>query len=113
MPEIYKLKFTKQSNNQIVEIFDYISYNLNSPQTAARLLREIKDKTLKLADFPEMYELVEFDPWRTYGIRKITVANFVIYYWPDHENKMVLITSVVYGKRNQLFALKQMILEDK
>ena len=112
MPERYKLKFTKQSSDQLFQIISYISNNLFAPKAAMRLYGEIKEKTEKLTDFPESCVHVDREPWKTNGIRKLIVRNFIVYYLVDHENHNVLITSVVYGKSNQLNKLKRMDLDD-
>ena len=108
----YKLKFTKQSGNQIIQIIDYISHNLLAPRAAMRLYSEIKEKTERLADFPESCALVDREQWKFSGLRKLIVRNFIVYYLIDHENQSVIITSVVYGKSNQLNKLKRMELDD-
>ena len=112
MTDRYKLKFTKQSSNQIIQIISYISHNLLAPKAAMRLYSEIKEKTERLADFPESCTLVDREPWKSYEIRKLIVRNFIVYYMVDHVNQSVVITSVVYGKSNQLNKLKRMDFDD-
>ena len=36
------------------------------------------------------------------------VKNFIVYYYADDETKTVWVTAVVYGRRDQLNALKDM-----
>jgi toxin ParE1/3/4 len=57
---------------------------------------------------PARFPLVDKEPWRTNGIRKMPVKNFVVYYCIDESKKEVWITAVVYSKRDQLNALKEM-----
>ena len=35
----------------------------------------------ELVEMPERYSLVDEEPWRTEGMKKIIVKNFLIYFW--------------------------------
>ena len=54
---------------------------------------------------PERYSLVDEEPWRTEGMRKIIVKNFLIYFWIDEHNMKVQVTGVIYGRRDQVVQL--------
>lgn len=51
------------------------------------------------------------EPWRTEGIRKMVVKNFLVYYWVDKINMKVQVTAVIYERRNQIEQLKKMHIE--
>lgn len=38
----------------------------------------------------------------------MSVKNFIVYYFPDEKTYTVWVTAVVYGRRDQLAALKNM-----
>ena len=57
---------------------------------------------------PKRHSLVDEEPWRSEGVRKIVVKNFLIYFWVDDENMRVQVTAVIYAKRNQLVQLAKM-----
>ena len=57
---------------------------------------------------PRRFPLVDEEPWRTEGIHKMTVDNFIVYYWVNDDTETVWITAVVYGRRDQLAALRDM-----
>ena len=54
---------------------------------------------------PARYPLTEGEPWRTKGIRRMPVRNFLVYYLIDEEAKTVWVTAVLYGRRDQIAAL--------
>lgn len=56
---------------------------------------------------PERFSIVEDEPWKSRGYRKMPVKNFLVYYYVDEENKTVWVTAVVYGRRDQLNVLKR------
>lgn len=107
----YNVKITKYALSQMKEIRDYIADELLAPQAAYNLLSEMKKTVASLEDMPERNPLVDAEKWRKQGIRKTMVKNFIMYYWADDGHRIVHITAVVYGKRNQLAELGKMELE--
>ena len=75
---------------------------------ADNLLDKIKAEIMKLSCFPKKHALIDEEPWRTEGIRKIVVKNFLIYYWVDDENSRVQVTAVIYSRRDQIRQLANM-----
>ena len=55
--------------------------------------------------------MIEEEPWRTEGIRKMVVQKFLIYYWVDDDNSRVQVTAVIYGRRDQIRQLANMDME--
>lgn len=113
MADIYEVKITKQAQEQIIEIIDYISYELFAPEAANSLLRKMQKSIMDLAEFPERNQLVDEEPWKTEGVRKIVVNNFLIYFWINNNAKKVQVIAVIYSKRNQLEQLRYISTEDE
>lgn len=90
------------------EIAHYISYDLMAPEAADNLLDDLKASILKLSVLPKKYPLIEEEPWRSEGVRKIVVKNFLVYYWINEEYNKVQVTAVIYSKRDQIKQLKNM-----
>ena len=97
----YEVRVTRQALEQMKEIVHSISYDLMSPAAADNLLDSFKAEILKLSSLP----------WRTEGIRKMVVQNFLIYYWVDDDNSRVQVTAVIYGRRDQIRQLANMDME--
>ena len=55
--------------------------------------------------------LIEEEPCRSEGIRKIVVKNFLVYYWIDDKCNKVQVTAVIYSKRDQIEQLKNMDMQ--
>lgn len=104
----YSVKLTLYSIFQIQETVSYISKVLLVPETAAAWSDYLEKQIAGLSSMPARFPTVENEPWRTKGIRRMSVKNFVVYYYIDENNKEVWVTAVVYSKRNQLNALKEM-----
>ncbi|MDD6193393.1 MAG: type II toxin-antitoxin system RelE/ParE family toxin [Lachnospiraceae bacterium] len=103
---MYEVKVTRQAQEQMAEIVDYITFELFAPDAAHNLLDKMENSIMALTEFPERNQLIDEEPWRTKGIRKIVVNNFLVYYWINNVEKKVHITAVIYSKREQLEQLR-------
>ncbi|HRU99787.1 MAG TPA: type II toxin-antitoxin system RelE/ParE family toxin [Ruminococcus sp.] len=106
----YEVKMTPSATEGIGDIISYISKVLLVPDTASKWADYLQKEIAGLNIMPARHVLVEMEPWRGRGIRKMPVKNFIVYYFIDEKSKTVWITAVVYAKRDQLSALKNMPL---
>ncbi|WP_044391488.1 type II toxin-antitoxin system RelE/ParE family toxin [Mesobacillus subterraneus] len=90
------------------EITLYIASELKAPDAALNLLEALEDAISSLSEFPQRIALTEEEPWHSYGIRKMPVKNFLVYFWIDEDYVKVQVTAVVYGKRDQVHQLSEM-----
>lgn len=81
-------------------------YEVKVTKQALEQMRAI----MELSALPQRYSLIDEEPWRSEGIRKPVVKNFLIYYWIDNECNKVQVTAVIYSKRDQIEQLKNMDL---
>lgn len=107
----YEVRVTRQALEQMKEIVHYISNDLMAPDAADNLLDKMKAEITKLSSFPKKHALIDEEPWRTEGVRKIVAKNFLIYYWVDDENNRVQVTAVIYSRRDQIRQLSNMDME--
>jgi toxin ParE1/3/4 len=104
----YKVTLTPQAIDQIHEIVIYISHTLQEPKIAKHWVDFLYKEISELNFMPSRYPLTDEEPWRTNGIRKMPVKNFLVYYLIDEESETVSVTAVIYGRRDQLAALADM-----
>ncbi len=104
----YKVKLTTGAVYQLKDAIGYISKVLLEPETARRWSDRIKKDISSLESMPFRFPLVEEMPWREEGIRKMRVENFIVYYFVDEAASEVWITAVVYARRDQTSALRNM-----
>ena len=107
----YEVRVTRQALEQIKEIVQYISNDLMAPNAAHNLLDKMKAEITKLSSFPKKHDLIDEEPWKTEGVRKIVIKNFLIYYWVDDKNNRVQVTTVIYSRRDQTKQLSNMDME--
>ena len=77
----YEVKLTEQAIGQIEETVKYISRILQEPETARKWTDTLQFEIKKLDSMPSRYPLTEEEPWRTKGIHKMPVRNFLVYFF--------------------------------
>ena len=110
MDKAYDVKVTEHAENSMREIVNVITYELMAEQAAVHLLKTLKESMETLSFMPYRIALTDDEPWRSFGIRKMIVKNYFVYFWIDEENRRVQVTDVVYAKRNQKWVLEKMPL---
>ena len=109
----YKVKLTNTALGQLKDTIGYISKVLLEPEIARSWSDRIKKEILSLDHMPFRCPLVEEEPWRTEGIHKMTVDNFIVYYWINEATCTVWVTAVIYGRRDQIAVLRNMPKHDE
>ncbi len=100
--KLFEVEFTDGCIEEISEIYKYISNNLKENEAAKRLMTEVTDKVLNLANVPELYMKIGKVDKLKRKYRRIVVKNYVILYTIDFEKRKVWISRMIYGKSNYL-----------
>ena len=108
---IYEVEVSEQADSDLRGIFEYIAFELQSPENASGQLDRLEEQILSLDTMPERYRKYEKEPWNSRGLRVLPVDNYVVLYISDSDKKVVTILRVMYTGRdidNQLnFYTKQ------
>lgn len=107
----YEVRLTPQAVEQVRQTMTYISHILLEPGIARRWSDYLEKEIRSLKRHPARYPLTPEEPWHAYGIRKMIVKNFFVYYLIEEDKRQVAVTAVVYGRRDQVAALLEMALE--
>ncbi|MHB1653626.1 MAG: type II toxin-antitoxin system RelE/ParE family toxin [Desulfitobacteriaceae bacterium] len=92
MPEnSYSLKFTPKANEDLEQIYSYISGKLFAEMAADNLLERIESSIMRLKDFPYSCSFVLDEPLKNRGYRKLMVDNYIAFYLVDEMEKQVVI----------------------
>ena len=97
---IYELKVSEQADSDLREIFEYIAFELHSPQNASGQLDRLEEQILSLDTMPERNRKYEKEPWKSRGLRVLQVDNYVVFYISDSDKKVVTILRVMYAGRD-------------
>ena len=69
----WKIEFTGQARQDLRNILDYITFDLQEPQIAVNLVRTITEEILSLDQMPMRYRLYDEEPWRTQGLHIVRI----------------------------------------
>ena len=75
----YRVKLTQSAVEQAQEIVQYISETLLVPDVAQAWMSRLKAEIGKLSSCPTL--LYGRRAWRSKGIRRAVVENFLVYFW--------------------------------
>ncbi|MGY3725536.1 addiction module toxin, RelE/StbE family [Granulicatella balaenopterae] len=98
----YEIKITRQAKEQLVSIKKYIVNTLKAPKTAKNIIRQLRNGMDSLTTMPERYKIINESPYSDYGIRKMRIKNYYIYYVIIQPEKRIDILAVIYVKREQV-----------
>mgnify|MGYP000234702473 CR=1 FL=1 len=84
---IYEVELSEQADSDLRGIFEYISFELQSPENASGQLDRLEEQILSLDTMPERYRKYEKEPWKSRGLRVLPVDNYVVLYIPDSDKK--------------------------
>ena len=91
----YAVKITDKALTDINGIYEYIALNLQSLENAMGQYNKIADAALELGFFPEKFRLVDFEPERSQGLRRMLVNNYSVFY--VFKDETVTVTRVLYS----------------
>ncbi len=97
----YDVRVTPDARDDLAAIRDHISRELGSPKAARSVLRSIRDTVASLETIPARARLVDEEPWRSRGVRRILSGSFFVYYLVDDERGAVHVLNVVYARGSQ------------
>ncbi len=96
----YDINISDQAELDLRGIFEYIAFELFSPENAISQLTRLEKAIEKLGSFPERGRRYDKEPWKSRNLRMIPVNNYCIFYIPDKETLTVTVIRVMYGGRD-------------
>ena len=94
----YSVRITAAAERDIINASDYIDFTLKNPKAADDLLDAVEDKVEELSDFPEKYKLVEDTVLASWGIRCVTVKNYLVFYVISETQETIYVVRFLYQK---------------
>ena len=85
---IYEVELSEQADSDLRGIFEYITFELQSPENASGQLDRLEEQMLSLDTMPERYRKYEKEPWKSRGLRVLPVDNYVVLYIPDSVKRL-------------------------
>ena len=97
---IYEVTITEQANADLRKIYEYIAFELLSPDNAAGQLDRLEENIIGLEQFPEKYRAYDKEPWHSRGMRVMSVDNYLVCYILDKDAGLVTVIRVMYEGRD-------------
>ena len=96
----FQVNITRQAEEDLRNVFEYIAYELQSVQNAVAQLCRLEEEIFSLNHMPMRYRAYENEPWHSRGLRVMPVDNFLVFYIPYLDTLNVEIIRVMYGGRD-------------
>lgn len=97
---IYGITITEQADSDLRGIYEYIAFELLSPDNAAGQLDRLEENIITLEEFPEKFRLYEKEPWHSRGLRVMPVDNYLVFYIVEKDSGIVTVIRVMYSGRD-------------
>lgn len=96
----YSVCYSSLSLQDLKDIFSYIAFELKEPAIAEKQSKRIRDSIKGLDTMPNRFPVVDFEPFASMNIRKISVDNYLVFYQVEESNNSVVIIRICYGGRD-------------
>lgn len=99
-------QLTQKADADLDDIVGYIAVELANPKAASDFVDKLQEAIVEARSFPESGSLVvnEFVP----NTDRKLVGNYIMYYLPDSDEKMIFVLRIIYGRRNMDEILRQL-----
>lgn len=96
----WMIRYSEEARQDLRDIYEYISYELLAPETAAAQYRRITEAIRKLDEMPLRFPLYEDEPWNSLGMRWLPVDNYLVFYFTDDPAKELSVARIMYRGRD-------------
>ena len=97
---IFNVVTSIQAEEDLRGIFEYITFELLSPENAEKQLERLEKQILSLDEMPERFPRYGKEPWHSRGLRFAAADNYIVFYIPDIEKQVVTIIRIMYSGRS-------------
>ncbi len=96
----YKIFYTEEAEQDILDIYRYIATNLLVPENANNQIKRIIKIIKGLDKLPLRYKLYQNEPWHSIGLRVLPIDNYLVFYTVIEEENTVAVIRIMYAGRN-------------
>lgn len=96
----WTIRYTETAFAELDGIYKYIAEELLVPEIAIGQTRRIMQAIASLDEMPLRNTLYDKEPWKSRGLRKMPVDNYMVFYCANEQTKEVAIMHIFYGGRN-------------
>lgn len=96
---MYKVIIDSKAEQDLVEIFHYITETLKAPDAARRLYFKIKKEISELSSMPHRCSLIAEEPYKQLGVRKLLIESYIAFFLVDETAQEVHVFRILYNRR--------------
>ena len=96
----FTVRFTEQAKADLKDTFEYVAFELGSPESAEGQLTRLQRRIEELSEMPERYRRYDHEPWYTRNLRVMPVDRYVVFYIPDAAQRTVTVIRMMCGGRD-------------
>ena len=96
---MYKILRTDKTEDQLRDIIFYIADDSGNIDTALRYLEKIETAINRLQEFPNSGSIPRYSILKKQGYRVVIVERHLVFYKVKEEGKIVIIYTIVDGRR--------------
>ena len=97
---IYEVITTNQADADLRGIYEYIAFELPSPDNATGQLERLEEHIIGLEEFPGKFRPYEKEPWNSGELRVMPVDNYLVFYILNKDTGIVTVIRVMYAGRD-------------
>lgn len=95
----YKVIIDAEAEKDILTIFHYIVDILKAPEAGKRLYLKMMQSIMSLSESPHRCKEIEEEPYKSGGVRRMFIDNYVAFFFIAEEHKEVHVFRVLYKRR--------------
>jgi plasmid stabilization system protein ParE len=101
MPENeYRVDVSEPAENDLMDIVNYISADLEAPITAMKMMETIEEALSKLRTMPHGRPKVREERLAAMGYRIEIIKNYIAFFTINEKEKVVDVERILYGRRD-------------
>ena len=97
---IYEIEISEHADIDLRGIYEYIAFELKSPDNAKGQLMRLENSIMNLEKMPERFPIYDNEVWKNKGLHIMSVDNYCVLYILDIECRLVSILRVMYEGRD-------------
>ncbi|MCD8130793.1 MAG: type II toxin-antitoxin system RelE/ParE family toxin [Lachnospiraceae bacterium] len=97
MNKAYDISYSPEALKDLENIYCYIAFELMVPDTAENQINRIRNRIRSLDLFPDGFGQVDWEPWKSMGMRKLPVDHYIAFFLVGRDNREVIIVRILYS----------------
>ena len=94
----YTVRITPEAEADMENLWGYITYELDSPDSAFKIVDDLYGEIAKLEKMPKRFRVIPREPWKSRGVRFMFVDNYRVHYVVDDNKNLVIVFNIMYSR---------------